>query len=421
MPGSEKLYTAIDVGTTKVATLVAKVSSSGAMEVVAVGYASSMGMRKGLVVGAEELTDSIRESVQDAAQMLGKRLPPAFVGITGAHLTCSNAASSLDFQDRADAVTEADVDRVLESAVAGGGLDDRRRVVHVIPRAYLVDGTPGVRNPVGLSARRSLSVDSHVVVGESAQLDNVARAVRGAGVKVRGMILEHLASAEAVLTGDERQGGVVLVDIGGGTSDIAIYREGAVWYTSALPIAGHQFTNDIAIGLGLAPTMAEEAKVKYGSALVENGDRWRKVELQGVDGGLPRTIPLDRVNRLLHDRAVELVRMVLAKVDEAGFKRVPMGGIVFTGGCSNLHGLVEVAQDYGRCPVRLGAPSTTLGIPPELEDSKFATGVGLLLWGIRRRHAGAVALDVTVSPSVQQRLRNWMARLMFRGAAEARA
>ncbi|MDE2766257.1 MAG: cell division protein FtsA [Chloroflexota bacterium] len=421
MPRKEKLYTAIDVGTTKVATLAAKLSPSGAMEVVAIGYASSMGMRKGLVVGAEELTESIRESVRDASQMLGKRLPPAFVGITGAHLTCANAASNLEFDNRPGAVTEADVDRVLESAVAGDGLDDRRRVVHVIPRAYLVDGTPGVRNPVGLSARRNLSVDSHVVVGDKGQLDNVARVVREAGVRVRGMILEHLASAEAVLTGDERQGGVVLVDIGGGTSDIAIYREGAVWYTSALPIAGHQFTNDIAIGLGLSPTMAEEAKVKYGSALVEHGDHWRKVELQGVDGGLPRTVSLDRVNRLLHDRAVELVRMVLAKVNEAGFKRMPMGGIVFTGGCSNLHGLVEVAQDYGKCPVRLGAPSANLGIPAELEDSKFATGVGLLLWGIRHRHAGAVARDVTVSPLVQQRLRTWMARLMFRGPTEARA
>ncbi|MDA1036137.1 MAG: cell division protein FtsA, partial [Chloroflexi bacterium] len=246
--GQEQTYAAIDVGTTKIATLVAKVAPTGSMEIIALGHATSEGMRKGMVVNPAELTDSIRRSVDDAQGMLGKRLPPVHVGITGGHLTCINAAAQLDTRGKKGlrAFSQDDVDRLLASTVNQS--DERRRIVHVVPRTFQVDGLQGVRSPLGMSGEK-LGAESHVVVGDVATMDNLERVVRAAGVQVRGMVIEHLASAQAVLTSDERESGVILVDIGGGTSDIAIYRDGTACYTGAIPVAGHHFTTDIAIGL----------------------------------------------------------------------------------------------------------------------------------------------------------------------------
>ena len=418
--GKDKLYTAIDIGTTKVSTLVAKVAPDGSMELVATGHAASAGMRKGLVIDADELAESTRESVREAGAMLGsKTVPPAFVGITGTHLRGVNTSSAITRGENAGVVTSDDVDALLAETVKRGA-EGRQRILHVIPRSYQIDSTIGIRNPVGLAGRR-LSAESHVVFGDSAQIENVARVVRQAGVKVRGLIIEHLASAEAVLTAEERDIGVALVDIGGGTSDIAIYHDGALLHTAALPVAGHQFTNDIAIGLGLTPSMAEEAKVRHGSAVVRDEDRDRQVELLGMDGSQTRSVSVVAIQRLLHDRAVELVRMTLVKLHDAGFKRVPPGGIVFTGGSSKLRGLLDVARDYGAPTARLGLPSSALGIPTELQDGAFATGVGLLLWGIGHRHTGAVAPDLTIAPPVRERLRSLFSRIAPHRPSQAQA
>jgi cell division protein FtsA len=413
-PMKETMYAAIDVGTTKIATMVAKVSTTGTVEVVALGHSTSGGMRKGMVVNPAELTDSIRRSVDEARAMLGSDLPPVHVGITGGHLTCINAASNLARQRKGGVRTfsQGDVDRLLNSTVQQS--DERRRIVHVVPRTYQVDGLRGVRNPIGMNGEK-LSVESHVVVGDAATMDNLERVVRAAGVKVQGMVIEHLASAEAVLTSDEREAGVVLVDIGGGTADIAIYRGGTAWYTAAIPVAGQHFTNDIAIGLGLPPTVAEAAKVRYGSALLGGLDDPKEViEVESGLGEHTRPISRQTLNQLLHDRAVELVRMVLHKVGQAGLTRVPPGGIVLTGGCANLPGLAEIAADYGKCEVRVGTPPPTLGLPPELEQSSFSTAVGLLLWAIQHRHPGAIATSVTLNTGTLDKIRGWMSKLASR-------
>jgi cell division protein FtsA len=406
---SETTYTAIDVGTTKIAILVAKVAPGGTIEIVAMGHAASEGMRKGTVVSPLELTESVRLSVQEARAMLGNDMPPAYVGITGGHLTCINAAATLSPNRKGGATTfsQNDVNRLLSSTVDQS--DERRRVVHVVPRSYQVDGLQGVRNPVGMKGER-LAAESHVVVGDVAAMENLESVVRAAGVNVHGLVIEHLASAEAVLTSDERQAGAVLVDIGGGTSDIAIYRDGAVWYTAAIPVAGHHFTNDIAIGLGLPPSVAEATKIQYGSALLGQVGPQDVVEVESGLGEHTRPISHQMLNQLLHDRAVELVRMVLHKVMQSGLTRVPPGGIVLTGGCANLPGLAEIAADYGKCVVRVGTPLATLGLPPELEHSSYSTAVGLLLWAIQHRHPGAVAESVTLNANVLDRLRGWFTR-----------
>jgi cell division protein FtsA len=413
------MYTAIDVGTTKVATLVARVAPAGTIEIIATGHAVSEGMRKGTVVSPQELTEAIRLSVQEAQSMLGADMQPAYVGITGGHLTCINSVATLSQNRKRGGVTfsQIDVDRLLSSTVDQS--DERRRVVHVIPRSYEVDGLQGVSNPVGMNGVH-LAAESHVVVGDVAAIENLESAVRAAGVGVHGVVIEHLASAEAVLTPDERQTGAVLVDIGGGTSDIVIYRAGAVWYTAAIPIAGHSFTNDIAIGLGLPPSVAEATKLQYGSALLNQVGPHDVVEVESGLGEHTRPISHQMLNQLLHDRAVELVRMVLHKVIQSGLTRVPPGGIVLTGGCANLPGLAEIAADYGKCEVRVGRPLETLGIPSELEHSSYSTAVGLLIWAIQHRDPGAIAKSVTLNTNVLGRLKGWFIRFTSRRATPPR-
>jgi cell division protein FtsA len=401
---SGSFFTAIDVGTTKIATLVATISTAGAMEIVAVGHATSEGMRKGLVVGPEELSDSVRRSVGEATNMLGRRLPPAFIGVTGSHLTCQNATGSVERKGKNNSpITQKDVNRLISDVMPS--MPAGSTVVHAIPRGFQVDSLGGIHDPVGLNGNR-IATEAHIVVGDPGKVENVVRVVRNAGAKVQGVILEHVASAEAVLTADERAIGVVLVDIGGGTSDIAIYQGNTVWYTSALPVAGHQFTSDVAIGLGIPPGVAEEAKLRYGSTTVEGVDRNQSINV--ATGEDDRTIFQINLNSLLRDRALELVKLVLLKVREAGLDRVPPGGIVFTGGAARLRGLDEIARDYGSCAVRIGSPSTSPGIPKELQETPFSTAVGLLLWGVRQKQVGAVSNEFTISMPVMQRLGGWI-------------
>ena len=420
MGSRDTLYAAVDVGTTKVATLAARVSPTGTMEIAAVGRAASEGMRKGMVVGADELRESIRASVADAQAMLGRPLPPVYVGITGSHLTCLNAGAEVnrDAVGRTRAFTQRDVDQLLLSTFPD--VATRRKLVHIVPRAYQVDSLEGVLSPVGLHGTR-LWAESHLVLGDPVPMENLTRVVQSAGVRVKGLIIEHLASAEAVLTHDERQAGAVLVDIGGGTSDIAIFKDGAVWYTAALPVAGHHFTNDIAVGLGVPQNTAEAIKLEHGSAEMRGVNQKESVEVATGIESYTRPVSRAALNALIHDRAVELVRLVLTKVRDSGLTRVPPGGIVLTGGSANLPGLAEIAADYGSCKVRVASPTDGLGLPAELQQPSFSTAVGLLLWATHYRHAGAMAPEVTVAEPVMERVRGWLSKLAFRRPTEVRA
>ncbi len=414
----ETLYAAVDVGTTKVCTLVAKVSSEGEMRVVAIGHAASEGMKKGMVINPEELKTTVKSSVDDARSMLGRPLPPAFVGVTGSHLRAMNTAASITRKAKAQStVSQRDVDRLLQSSRPDQKA--RSQVVHVIPRGYRVDGLQGVRNPVGLSGRR-ITVESHVVLGDTVSLANVARVVHSAGVPVRGLVMEHIASSEAVLTIEDREAGVVLVDIGGGTSDIAIYANGVLHHTAAVPVAGQQLTSDVSIGLGIPLSVAEEVKLRHGSAVTDGVDPKELMEVRLDGASESKRFSQLWLNTLLRDRAIELVNLIMHVVRARGWSRMPQAGLVLTGGSANLRGLVEVAQEYAACPVRLGVPSQALGLPQELAETSFATGVGLLLWGTRHQRASAISPRVSLSPLVLQRLREWVSRLSFRRPTEVR-
>ena len=389
----ELLYAGVDVGTTKVATIVARVGPTG-MEVVALGRAPSEGMRKGLVVDAEALTASVRSSGAEAASVLGTRLPPAYVSVTGAHLACVNAAGTISRThegSRPRAFTPADVHELLASSVPQ--VDGSRVLLHAVPRRFEIDGQSPVRDPVG-ACGETLATETHVVSGDAAAVADLARAVRHAGVKVRGMVLQHLASASAVLSAEEMGHGVVLLDVGGGTTDVAVFLDRAVWHTSSIPVAGHHFTSDLAFGLGIPPAAAERLKLQYGPSDPDE-HRGEVVELEGGLEGGPQVVSRRRLHQLLRDRAVELVQLVLHQLREAGLTRIPAGGIVLTGGSAKLSALAAAAAEYGRCPVRLAAPSSALGLPEELDDASFATAVGLLLWAVEHQRASVVPKTVT--------------------------
>ena len=365
----EQLYAAIDVGTTKVVTLVAKAGMEGGVDVVAQGHAGSAGMRKGMVVNPDAMKECIWHSVREAEKMLGRSLPSVISGVTGSHLQSHNVRSG------------EEEERVVE--------DDG-----YFTRSNVDELQPATHNPIGMRVIQTVPrsfEESHVIMGDSVPIDTLVATLTGAGVTLRGLVPEHLASGEAVLNPEERVLGVVLVDIGGGSTDVVVYREGSVWYTTSIPVAGQHFTTDIATGLGLLPAAAERAKLANGSVWFEHLTERDTIQVKPGLGSNAFPVHVKKLNRLLHDRAVELVRMMMYRLASNGLTHIPSAGIVLTGGASALPGLVEIVADYGKRPVRVGGPSATLGLPEELLDPAYATVVGLLLWAIRQRHINTLS------------------------------
>ncbi len=379
---NDKLYMSIDVGTTKVCTLIARVSSDGELEVVGTGVAPSIGMRKGLVVGLEEMQGAVEASVAMASRTLDQEVPKACIGVTGTHITSVHTTATLN-NGRGEGGSSISV-REMEQVVKQSHpkVNSGQELLHVIPESFQLDNIQGIRNPVGLMGKR-LAVETHAVIGEAASLDNVVRAVEGAGVSMGSMVLEPLASAEAVLSGDEKQMGVVLIDIGGGTTDLAIFSDGIMCHTAVLPVAGFQFTNDLVVACGVPYQAAERAKLEAGYALPDGIDPEEWVEVEGGDEEMPYRIRRRELCRTLYDRGAELLRLVLLKIREAGLKKMPPAGVVFTGGAANLAGWETLSREMLPGPVRIAAPRAIPGLPEELQSPTYSTSVGILLWGIR--------------------------------------
>ena len=404
MAYTREYLTAIDVGTTKVVTLVAKMDYA-TTEILASGHSPSRGMRKGLIVNPEAMTVCISKSALDAEAMLGHKLPPAFVGITGSHLTSLNAAGTITREPGrhgSQPFSQNDIDELLKSTLPSDMAN--KRLVQVVPRSFKVDGLDSVTDPMGMHGGQ-LSAESHVVMGDPEMMETLSATLRSAGIDVADLVLEHLASAEAVLTSEERLMGVVLADIGGGTTDVAVFENGTVNFTRSIPIAGHHFTSDLATGLGISPSAAEWAKLTKADLEVDSINQRESLTL---DIGEGKEAPVSRrvFNRLLRDRALDLVRMFLYRLAESGMRRIPSGGIVLTGGSAALPGLADLFAEYGKCSVRIGKPAQQLGLPEEFEDSIYSTAVGLLLWGMRHKPTGAMAS----SKSTQSESRGWFSR-----------
>jgi cell division protein FtsA len=376
---AKKIISAIDVGTTKIATLVANIKAEDDIEVLGVGVVPSHGLHKGIVVNMDEAKQSIATSIKEAQRVSGIRIDSAYVGVTGRHISSLNNRGVIAIPRDDRLVRTQDLKRAL-SAARNITVAEGKKVLHAIPRYYALDGQEGVKQPVGMHARR-LDVETHIITASVTSIQNLAKCVRSIGVDVEDLILEPLASGEAVLTAEERETGVIMADIGGGTTDIAVFKNGSIYHTTVIPVAGYQVTSDISIGLGLPFNIAEKLKKRYGnvSPTLETDDT---VQV-GVENG--HSASYKDLCNVIRARTEELLQLILMEMPTSDYHALAPCGLVLTGGTANLPGLDELGQSLLRIPVRKGRPSKTgiYGISDVLHDPAYATTLGLVLWPVR--------------------------------------
>lgn len=369
----------IDVGTTKICTIIAETNNTNRLQVAGVGISPSNGLHKGLVVNINEAKEAIRESVKKAEQSSGYKVESAYIGVTGRHVTSLNNQGVVAITRNDRLVKPEDLKRVLQNA-QNIKVPNDRKMLHIIPRHYSVDGQSGVKNPVGMHGFR-LDVETHVITAAVASIQNMAKCIRGIGIDIDDLVLEPLASGESVLSEDEKQVGVALADIGGGTTDIAIFKDGSIWHTAILPVAGYQLTRDVAIGLGLPFEVAEEMKKRYGTVMpVYEGQSENQEIAQNGHG-----ISYQDLSDIVRARVEEILRLIVLELPRTDYEALIPAGLVLTGGSSNLSGIDILGRDIMKIPVRIGNPMIVPGISDALCDPAYATSVGLLLWGAKNK------------------------------------
>jgi len=380
----ERTIVSIDVGTTKVCTLVGEVDEKGALHIIGVGVAPSKGLRKGVVVNVRETAEAIAASVQKAERVSGYEIGRAHVGVAGAHISSFNSRGVVAVS-RGHSITQDDVDRVLDAALAIA-IPHNREVIHVIPRGYTVDGQDGVRDPLGMHGFR-LEVEAHIITGAATFMHNLVKCINQVGIEIDELVLAPLASGEAVLTDNEREMGVVLADIGGGTTDMAIFIKGSIWHAVVLAVGGNHLTNDVAVGLRAPFATAKEVKEKYGYARSEGiaADETIDVAVFGRDSW--QAISRRFLSEIIEARAAEIFSLMLQEVKRSGYDGLLPAGVVLCGGTAQLAGIGELGREILQLPTRIGAPHDLQGLVDVLSSPAYATGVGLLLWGLREEAA----------------------------------
>ena len=370
---------AIDVGTTKVCTLIAERNEeSGRLRIIGMGVAPSRGLRKGVIVNADEATAAIRESREKAEHLSGYMIDGAYVSVAGDHISSLNSKGVVSISHGSRGITADDVQRVIDSARAIA-IPPNREVIHVIPRGYTLDGVDGVRDPVGMRGFR-LEVEAHIVTAAMPSIHNLINCVEAAGVTVNDLVLEPLASGEAVLHADEKEAGVVLADIGGGTTDIAIFIGGSIWHSQVVPLGGWQFTNDLSVGLRAPFAVAEAIKIQYGTALADQVGEEEQVDVEAFGENGQQPVPRRLLAEILRARAEEIFALILKEVKRSGYDGLLPAGLVLTGGASSLAGLRELGRETMGVPIRIGEPHDLEGLVDTINSSAYATGVGMLLW-----------------------------------------
>jgi len=379
----DKFYTAVDIGTDKVTSIMARVGSEGELKVLGTGVVTSQGMQKGRIENIVEVQEAVRTSMEEAQRYIGDAAPAdVYTSVTGSHLSSLNTKEVVENPDDVGDISGKLLDRLLRGSFPDVGPD--QEVLHVIPIGYHVDGMSGIRNPVGLHGNL-VEVEAHVVMGDSVTLKNTVKAIEGGKASVKSMVLHSLASAESTLTGDERELGVVLADIGGGTTDIVIYRQGQPWYSAVIPVGGSQLTRDLSVALKTPLYMTEEMKIKWGSVMPETIPADEKVVIPSFQGqpkhSLSRRILCDPLNA----RMMELIKLIVLKVRQSGLREFPTCGIVLTGGGAEMTGLTDLVQKTLGGQVRIAFPEGIAGLPAQLRKPAFSAAVGLLLWGIKHQ------------------------------------
>jgi cell division protein FtsA len=379
----ERVAACIDVGTTKICTLIGETDETAdGLRIVGVGVVPSRGIRKGVVVNVKETTDAILASIDKAERISGCEIESAYVGLAGAHISSINSVGAVAINRGERGVQPADVERALDAARAMP-VPHNRQVLHAIPRSYKLDGDDGVRDPLGMQAYR-MEVEAHIITGATTSIHNLVKCVQATGTGVDAMVLEPLASGEAVLTEVEREMGVVLADIGGGTTDIAIFIEGSIWHTVVLPMGGEQITHDIAIGLRTPFTTAEEIKIKYGNTSSKNVQIDETLDVTAFGEGGPQQVSRLFLTQIIEARVEEIFELIRREIKRSGYDGLLPAGVVLCGGTADLAGIRDVAREQLNLPVRTGAPHDMRGLVDVLGSPAYATSVGLLLWGLRR-------------------------------------
>lgn len=377
----------IDVGTTKVCTIVAQIKDDGRTNILGVGLTQSKGMDKGVVVNIDDAVHAITASVEKAERLSGYRIGTAFVGVAGRHISSLNSRGVVAIGRPDHEITRHDIGRAVEAAQAVA-IPTQREVIHVIPRAYVVDGHEGIRDPIGMSGFR-LEVETHIVTGEVMAIQNLIKSVQRTGVEIDDLVLQPLASGEAVLTPEDKDRGVMLVDIGGGTTDIAIFIQGGIWHTSVIPIGGINFTNDIVYVLHTPHNTAEYLKIKYGNAIADDMLEDEFIEVETLMAGERQRVSRKLLCEIMQSRAEQIVELLYNEIRRSGYDGLLPAGIVLTGGSAQLPRFDELVREMLGIPVRVGIPTNLTGVADSIDSPPYATGVGLLRWGAR--HGAALA------------------------------
>ncbi|MEZ7943686.1 MAG: cell division protein FtsA [Halioglobus sp.] len=403
----KKLIVGLDIGTSKVVAIVGEISLDGDIEIVGIGSSPSKGMKKGVVVNIESTVQSIQRAAEEAELMAGCQIHSVYVGIAGSHIRSLNSHGIVAIKDKE--VYRADLERVIDAAQAVAIPADQK-ILHILPQEYVIDDQEGIKEPLGMSGVR-LEAKVHLVTCAVNAAQNIEKCIRRCGLEVEEIILEQLASSYSVLTDDERELGVCMVDIGGGTTDIAIFTEGSIRHTGVIPIAGDQVTNDIAMALRTPTQHAEEIKIKYACALTQLAGPDETIKVPSVGDRPPRDLSRQSLAEVVEPRYDELFTLVQAELRRSGYEDMVPAGVVLTGGTSKMEGVVELAEEIFHMPVRVGYPQTVRGLNDIVRNPIYATSVGLLQYGMEHRNDGgktSSAKSSGTSESFWSRVKAWL-------------
>ena len=376
MAKKENIVVGLDIGTTKICAIVGE-RKEGAIEIIGIGSHPSKGLRKGVVVNIDLTVESIKKAVEEAELMAGCEINQVYSGIAGGHIKAFNSHGVIAVKE--SEITAADVDRVIEAAQAVAIPPDRE-VIHVIPQEYIIDDQPGIQEPIGMNGIR-LEVKVHIVTAAITSAQNIVKCANKAGLDVEDIVLQQIASSEAILSGDEKEIGVALVDIGGGTTDIAIYHGGTVKYTTVISLGGNQVTGDISVGLRTPASEAEKLKKRYGCAMVDMVDGEELIEVQSVGGHKPKSVSRRTLCEIIEPRVEEVFDLVNREILKSGYDGLISAGVVLTGGSAAMEGSTELAEQVFNLPVRCGIPVDIAGLADVVKSPMYSTGVGLVEYG----------------------------------------
>lgn len=400
----KNLIVGLDIGTSKIVCIVSEVQPEGTLQVIGMGTHPSKGLRRGVVVNIESTVNAIQRALEEAELMADCKIREVYTGIAGNHIKSFNSHGMVAIKDKE--ISQIDVERVIDTARAVNIPMDQQ-ILHTIPQEFVVDGQEDVKDPLGMSAVR-LEVRVHMVTGAVSAAQNIVKCVRRCGIEVRDLVLQPLASALAVLSEDEKELGVCLVDIGGGTTDIAVFTNGAIRHTAVIPVAGDQVTNDIAVALRTPPKEAEDLKIRHGCALRQLADARDMIEVPSVGDRPAKTLSRQTLAEFIEPRMEELYSLVQAELRRSGFEELLSSGIVITGGSAAMQGMVELGEEVFHMPVRLGYPRYEGGLSEVMRNPRYATGVGLLLAGLENRgRDNPVKLGAGGFKDLLERMKSW--------------